>query len=116
LAPLLTDCEFEAVDRIVQLTFRREFGDIAMMTSRNNAIAEKRDLHVGGLGSNAPAGIATLFEPLIDPALDASEPLLERVRDVVQSADDYVHDNPWAAIGVVALVGLAAGYLLSRRS
>jgi ElaB/YqjD/DUF883 family membrane-anchored ribosome-binding protein len=83
-----------------------------MMTSRNNAIAEKRDLHVGGVGSSASAG----FAALIDPALDASEPLLQRVRDVAQSADDYVHDNPWAAIGVVALAGLAAGYLLSRRT
>ena len=87
-----------------------------MMTSRNSAIAEKRDLHVGGLGATAPAGLTTIIEPPVAALLDGSEPWLNRARDVAQGADDYVHDNPWAAVGVVALIGAAAGYLLFRRS
>jgi len=87
-----------------------------MMTSLNSAIAEKRDLHVGGLGATASAGLATIIEPLAAPALDGSEALLSKARDVALSVDDYIHDNPWAAVGVVALIGAAAGYLLFRRS
>jgi ElaB/YqjD/DUF883 family membrane-anchored ribosome-binding protein len=83
-----------------------------MMTSRNSAIAEKRDLHVGGLGASASAGLATMIEPL----MDVRGPWLRKVRDMAQSADDSLRDNPWAAVGLIALVGLAAGYLLSRRS
>jgi ElaB/YqjD/DUF883 family membrane-anchored ribosome-binding protein len=29
--------------------------------------------------------------------------------------DDYVHDNPWQAIGVAAAVGFLAGLLIARR-
>jgi ElaB/YqjD/DUF883 family membrane-anchored ribosome-binding protein len=86
-----------------------------MMTSRNSAIAEKRDLHVGGLGPSASAGLATIIEPLTDPMANASERWLRLARDAARRADDSIRDNPWAAVGVVALVGLAAGYLLSRR-
>jgi ElaB/YqjD/DUF883 family membrane-anchored ribosome-binding protein len=86
-----------------------------MMTSRNSAIAEKRDLHVGGLGASASAGLATMIEPLLDPVANASEPWLRKARDLARSADDAIHDNPWAAVGIVAFVGLVAGYLLSRR-
>jgi len=85
-----------------------------MMISRNNSIAEKRDLHVGGLGSNASAGLA-MAKPFTD-AVNASDVWLDKARGVAKDANDYVRDNPWVAVGVVALVGLAAGYLLSRRS
>jgi hypothetical protein len=87
-----------------------------MMTSRNDAIVEKRDLHVGGVGSSAPVGLATMVEPWAGGAMDASERWLQKARDAAQSADGLVRDNRWAAIGVVAFLGLAAGYFLSRRS
>ena len=32
-----------------------------------------------------------------------------------KTTDDYVHENPWAVIGVSAGVGLIVGYLLARR-
>lgn len=31
------------------------------------------------------------------------------------AADDYVHDNPWKAIGAAAGVGLVVGLLIGRR-
>ena len=83
-----------------------------MLTAHPNSVFQKRDLHVGGLGSSASGALAAVTEPL--PA--AADPWLERARDLSQEADDYVRDNPWAVLGIVALVGLAAGYLLSQRS
>ncbi len=38
-----------------------------------------------------------------------------RGRDAAVAADDYVHDNPWAAIGVAAGVGFVIGALMARR-
>jgi ElaB/YqjD/DUF883 family membrane-anchored ribosome-binding protein len=83
-----------------------------MLTAHPNSVFQKRDLHVGGLGASASGALAAVTEPL--PA--AADPWLERARDLAQEADDYVRANPWAVLGVVALVGLAAGYLLSQRS
>jgi ElaB/YqjD/DUF883 family membrane-anchored ribosome-binding protein len=36
-------------------------------------------------------------------------------KEMVNSAEDYVRQNPWQAIGVAAGVGLVLGVLLSRK-
>lgn len=41
--------------------------------------------------------------------------IAERARKTAQSADDYVHEQPWTAIGAGAGLGLVVGYLLTRR-
>jgi len=83
-----------------------------MLTTHPSSVAQKRDLHVGGLGSSAAGALAAVA----DPMTDAADSWVDRVLGAVSDADDYVHDNPWAALAVVALLGVAAGYLLSRRS
>jgi ElaB/YqjD/DUF883 family membrane-anchored ribosome-binding protein len=40
---------------------------------------------------------------------------VDRAKDAARVTDDYVHDNPWQAIGIAAAVGLVAGLLISRR-
>lgn len=81
-----------------------------MLASLNSAAA-KKDLHVGGLGMPPSATLASV----IDPLMDASENWVQKARDCVSSADDYVRNNPWQALGVMAMLGVALGYLLSRR-
>jgi len=46
---------------------------------------------------------------------DAQDALLERGRKAARATDDYVHDNPWQAIGIAGLTGLLLGLLISRR-
>jgi ElaB/YqjD/DUF883 family membrane-anchored ribosome-binding protein len=36
-------------------------------------------------------------------------------KEMVNSAEDYVRQNPWQALGVAAGVGLVLGVLLSRK-
>jgi ElaB/YqjD/DUF883 family membrane-anchored ribosome-binding protein len=79
-----------------------------MLTSANSA-SGKRDLHVGGLGTEGT------FAAAVEPLVDASEDWIERARELVRTADDYVRENPWQAVGVVALLGVTLGFLLSRR-
>jgi len=81
-----------------------------MLTSPNGAAA-KKDLHVGGVGA---AASANALSAVIDPLVDASETWVRRARDFVSTADDYVRNNPWAAVGVGAMLGLTLGYFLSR--
>jgi len=40
---------------------------------------------------------------------------VDRAKDAARFTDDYVHDNPWTAIGVAAAIGFFAGLLLNRR-
>jgi ElaB/YqjD/DUF883 family membrane-anchored ribosome-binding protein len=80
-----------------------------MLTSPNGGAA-KKDLHIGGIGA---AG-ANALSAVIDPLVDASETWVRRARDFVTQADDYVRDNPWAAVGVGAMLGLTLGYFVAR--
>jgi ElaB/YqjD/DUF883 family membrane-anchored ribosome-binding protein len=83
-----------------------------MLTTHPSSVVQKRDLHVGGLGASASGALAAVT----DPMSGAAESWFRKARNAVRDADDYVHDNPWAALAMVALVGLAAGYVLSRRA
>jgi ElaB/YqjD/DUF883 family membrane-anchored ribosome-binding protein len=86
-----------------------------MMTTKGSALSGKRDLHVGGLGAHAAAGLATMAEPW-EEATDAAAPLLQRARATLRNADSIVRDNPWVTVGLVACLGLAAGFFLARRT
>jgi ElaB/YqjD/DUF883 family membrane-anchored ribosome-binding protein len=39
----------------------------------------------------------------------------ERGREAAQSADKFVHDQPWKAVGVAAGLGIIVGMLIGRR-
>ena len=38
-----------------------------------------------------------------------------QTREAAKATDDYVHDNPWTAIGVAAAVGIVIGVLLAKK-
>jgi len=46
---------------------------------------------------------------------EAEAVVTERAKQAARYTDDYVHDNPWRAIGVAAGIGLLLGLLISRR-
>jgi len=47
---------------------------------------------------------------------DGAETIRQHAQDVASTADDYVRDSPWQAVGIAALVGAVVGILASRRS
>ena len=48
--------------------------------------------------------------------LDAAEEvLIEKTRAAARATDDYVHENPWQAVGIGAGVGFLLGLVLGRR-
>ncbi|MES2310404.1 MAG: DUF883 family protein [Verrucomicrobiota bacterium] len=40
---------------------------------------------------------------------------IEKTKEVARAADEYVHENPWKAVGVAAGVGFLIGLLIRRR-
>ena len=46
---------------------------------------------------------------------DVQDAVLERGRKAARATDDYVHDNPWQAIGIAGVTGLLLGLLIGRR-
>ena len=43
------------------------------------------------------------------------EGLADKAKDVAAGADEFVHRNPWEAIGVAAGLGILIGLLIRRR-
>ncbi len=44
----------------------------------------------------------------------AQDAMLEKTRLAARATDEYVHDNPWRAVGISAAVGVIVGMLISR--
>ena len=47
---------------------------------------------------------------------DSADAIRQHAQSAVNTADDYVRDRPWQAVGVAALVGAVVGILATRRS
>jgi ElaB/YqjD/DUF883 family membrane-anchored ribosome-binding protein len=47
--------------------------------------------------------------------VDTQEAVTRRARAAVKDTDDYVHDNPWEAVGIAAGVAFVIGLLVGRR-
>jgi ElaB/YqjD/DUF883 family membrane-anchored ribosome-binding protein len=41
--------------------------------------------------------------------------LADKTRAVARATDDFVHEEPWKAVSVAAIVGVALGVLIGRR-
>ena len=46
---------------------------------------------------------------------DAEAALVDRTKAAARATDDYVHENPWRAVGLAAAVGLLLGVIIGRR-
>jgi ElaB/YqjD/DUF883 family membrane-anchored ribosome-binding protein len=59
----------------------------------------------------------------VQNSLDRAKVKLAEVEDVIidsgkqaaRATDEYVHDNPWRAVGIAAGIGVIIGMLISRR-
>ena len=40
---------------------------------------------------------------------------MAQVKEVAKTADDYVHEHPWGAVGIAAVAGLLLGVMITRR-
>ena len=46
---------------------------------------------------------------------EAEDIMIEKGRQAARVTDEYVHDNPWKAVGIAAGIGFVIGLLIGRR-
>ena len=72
-----------------------------------------------GQGGEAVAAMRAKAEESLSVAKEkmseAQAALLVRARAAAKATDEYVHVNPWQAIGVGTAVGVVIGLLIGRR-
>ncbi|MGA2778290.1 MAG: hypothetical protein ABSF94_12095 [Steroidobacteraceae bacterium] len=82
-----------------------------MIATKETTFAPKKDLHIGGLGPKSAADPTIWASELVEDAGN----IADRVREAIDRADEFVRARPWQAIGVAALLSLAAGWLIATR-
>jgi ElaB/YqjD/DUF883 family membrane-anchored ribosome-binding protein len=50
-----------------------------------------------------------------DRVIDMEHAVIDKTKAAARATDDFVHDEPWKAVGVAAALGLALGVLIGRR-
>jgi ElaB/YqjD/DUF883 family membrane-anchored ribosome-binding protein len=46
---------------------------------------------------------------------EAEDVLIDKTKQAARATDEYVHDNPWKAVGTAAGIGFVIGLLIGRR-
>jgi ElaB/YqjD/DUF883 family membrane-anchored ribosome-binding protein len=75
-------------------------------------IADLKDADVVRVRSKVQRAVDATKQSLADSA----ETIRRQAQNVAGTADDYVRDSPWQAVGIAALVGAVVGILATRRS
>ncbi len=74
-------------------------------------IADLKDVDVVRVRTKVQRAVVAAKQSLADGA----DAVRQRAQNVASTADDYVRDSPWQAIGIAALVGAVVGILATRR-
>jgi ElaB/YqjD/DUF883 family membrane-anchored ribosome-binding protein len=87
----------------------------------NNLVADVEDLlsHVSASIDPEIARIRSKVEETLAATRKAvsarASQLQGQAVDAARAGDRYVHTQPWQAIGIAAVTGVAIGYLIARR-
>jgi ElaB/YqjD/DUF883 family membrane-anchored ribosome-binding protein len=50
-----------------------------------------------------------------DDLMKLGEPVIEKTKAAAHATDEYVHENPWKAVGIGVAAGVVLGMLIARR-
>jgi ElaB/YqjD/DUF883 family membrane-anchored ribosome-binding protein len=75
-------------------------------------ISDLKDADVVRVRGKVQRAVDATKQSLADSAVN----IRRRAQQAASSADDYVRDSPWQAVGIAALVGAVVGILATRRS
>ena len=89
--------------------------DLKMVISDAEELLLATAAQAGEKASAARARITESLKVAKEKLVIAEGIALDKAKAAARATDDYVHENPWAAVGVGAAVGLVIGMLISRR-
>lgn len=87
---------------------RRLMEDVEELIRR---VGDAADPEIARLRGKVEAAISTTKEAIAS----RGDRVQQRARETIAAGDTYVHEQPWRAVGVAALLGLVVGFLAARR-
>lgn len=99
----------------------RNGGDAGRGAEWQNLVADVEDLvkKVANVDDEEIAEIRAKVEHTLAKAKTTADEGIAAVRgragEVSEATDEYVRENPWAAIGIAAAIGIVIGFVAGRR-
>jgi ElaB/YqjD/DUF883 family membrane-anchored ribosome-binding protein len=87
---------------------RKLIADVEELIRR---VGDAADPELARLRAKVETTVATTKKAISD----GSEQVQRQAKEAFEASDRYVRDQPWEAIGIAALAGLAIGFLVGRR-
>src|SRR5574340_248187 len=97
-----------------------DVGKEKLMQDFRMVVADAEELlraTAGQAGEKAAAARERIQENLVSAKarlIAAEEAVVAKTKQAAKATDEYVHENPWKAVGIAAGVGLVIGMLISR--
>jgi ElaB/YqjD/DUF883 family membrane-anchored ribosome-binding protein len=98
-----------------EVTAKKLAADLRLVITDAEALLRATVGETGESVAAAREKIKQSLEAAKDGLESLGEEAAQQARIAVRAADDYVRGNPWQAVGIAALAGIALGLLISRR-
>ena len=88
--------------------------DLRVVVSDAEELLRATAAQTGGKVSAARERIQESLVAAKEHLASAQETVAAKTRQAAKVADEYVHENPWKAVGIAAGVSLVVGMLIAR--
>ena len=89
--------------------------DLRLVVADAEALLQATADEAGEGAIAARARIQKSLQGVKESLADVEEAVVGRTKQAAKVTDQYVHENPWKAIGISACVGAIIGMLIARR-
>lgn len=89
--------------------------DLQMVVADAEELLRATSSQAGDSAVAARARIQKSLQVAKERLVDAQDAVVARTKEAAKATDEYVHENPWKAIGISACVGAIVGMLIARR-
>ncbi len=89
--------------------------ELRMVVKEAEALLHASASQTGEGADAARARIQQSLHAIKERLVEAEESVVANTKHAAKVTDQYVHDNPWKAIGISACVGAIIGMLIARR-
>lgn len=102
-------------DRSLERTRDSIMDDFSQVLSEADSLLKQSARETGEKASALREQVEAKLLTAKKHALELQEDAMKKAKAAAQFTDEYVHDNPWQAVGVGVVVGFLVGVLVSRR-
>ncbi|MBV6271974.1 DUF883 family protein [Alcaligenaceae bacterium CGII-47] len=89
--------------------------DMNDLVSATQALLRSTASYTGAEIEEARAKLARQLESIQDDAGQWNQRARTQCRELIDTTDEYVRENPWSMVGVAAMVGIITGLCVSGR-